>query len=94
MTIGLRRPSQIHHDTSAASVIEAIRARAEDIRRTELARLGRRWETLAPDDRLRLDALTESIVDALVRELTATLQPGAVDQAHLESVRYLFGLET
>ena len=82
-------------DASAASLIAALHARAEDIRREELSRAEGRWEALSPDDRRRVETLTESIVGALLDEPTARLQAGTDrDAAHLESARYLFGLES
>jgi glutamyl-tRNA reductase len=81
-------------DTEAASLIAALHSRAEDIRRAELSRAEGRWDALCPDDRRRVDTLTQSIVGALLDEPTARLQAGtARDAAYLESARYLFGLE-
>jgi len=77
-----------------AIAIAALHSRAEDIRRAELSRAEGRWEALSPDDRRRLETLTQSIVDALLDEPTARLQAEtARGAAHLESARYLFGLE-
>jgi glutamyl-tRNA reductase len=96
MTAGLGGPQHAQlQDTPAASLIAALHSRAEYIRREELSRAEGRWEALSPDDRRRLETLTQCIVDALLDEPTARLQDGtAQDPAYLESARYLFGLET
>src|SRR5262245_59531495 len=52
----------------ARDLIAALRGRAEAIRREELRRLDGRWDGLSADDRGRLEALTQSIVEALLRE--------------------------
>ena len=96
MTVGFREPHSVSiWDGAAESLIAALRSRAEDIRQEELSRAEGRWEALGPDDRRRLETLTQSIVGALLDEPTARLQAGmAEDAAYLESARYLFGLET
>ena len=94
-TAELGGPHRARLRETAASLIAALHARAEDIRQEELSRAEGRWEALGPDDRRRLEALTQSIVGALLDQPTARLQAGtAQDAAHLESARYLFGLET
>lgn len=81
-------------DTGAATLLAALRSRAEDIRRAELARADGHWEDLSHDDRRRLEALTRAIVGALLREPAARLGTGApAGFAHIESARFLFGLE-
>jgi glutamyl-tRNA reductase len=81
-------------DTGAASLVAALRSRAEDIRQAELARAEGCWEGLCSDDRRRLEVLTLSLVGALLDEPTALLQATTDDHAtYLESARYLFGLE-
>ena len=93
-TAGLGGPPHALLRDTAASLIAALRSRAEDIRRAELSRAEGRWEALSPDDRRRLETLTQSIVGALLDELTARLRARtARDAAYLESARYLFGLE-
>lgn len=94
-TTGLGGPDRAHiRGNDAASVIAALHSRAEDIRRAELSRAEGRWDALCPDDRRRVETLTQSIVGALLDEPTARLQEGtARDAAYLESARYLFGLE-
>lgn len=81
-------------DARAASLVAALRSRAEDIRRAELARAEGCWERMCSDDRRRLEALTLSLVGALLDQPTALLQSATgEDVLHLESARYLFGLE-
>jgi glutamyl-tRNA reductase len=83
-----------HDPGDAHDLIAALRERAEAIRREELRRLDGRWDGLGPDDRRRLDALTRSIVEALLREPTARLRAQARDGgADIESARFLFALE-
>ena len=94
MTAGLGGPQRAQVQGTAASLIAALHSRAEDIRRAELSRAEGRWEALSPDDRRRLETLTQRIVDALLDEPTARLQAGTPrDAAYLASARYLFGLE-
>jgi glutamyl-tRNA reductase len=92
-TIGLT-PHVAPHGDAARSLIAALRDRAEAIRREELARLDGRWERLGPDDRHRLELLTRSIVEALLREPTARLRAQGRDGgADIQSVSFLFDLE-
>ncbi len=78
----------------ARDLIAALRDRAEAIRREELRRLDGRWDGLCADDRRRLEALTQSIVEALLREPEARLRAEARDGgADVESARFLFALE-
>lgn len=95
MIVGLgEHPPTRLRDTSVATLIDALHSRAEEIRREELSRAEGRWEALSAEDRLRLEALTQSIVGALLDEPTSRLQAGALeDAASLRSARYLFGLE-
>jgi Glutamyl-tRNAGlu reductase, dimerisation domain len=78
------------------SGIAALHDRAEGIRRQELARLEGRWESLSDADRVRLEALTRTIVGRLLHLPTVRLQAAVEDGeglAHLESLRHLFALE-
>jgi glutamyl-tRNA reductase len=97
-TIGSTHSSVASHrhaprDPIARDVIAALRDRAEAIRREELQRLDGRWDGLRPDDRLRLELLTRAIVEALLDEPTARLRAGALDDADLDSARFLFALD-
>ena len=94
MTAGLRETATRPHDADAATVIDALHARAEAIRREELSRAEGRWEALGDGDRARIERLTRSIVGALLGEATARLRDGTAAGADaLESARYIFGLE-
>jgi glutamyl-tRNA reductase len=96
-TIGSTHSVASHRETPrdpvARDVIAALRDRAETIRREELGRLDGRWDGLRPDDRLRLELLTRAIVEALLREPTARLRAGALDDAALDSARFLIALD-
>jgi glutamyl-tRNA reductase len=95
MTVGLRETATRPHDADATTVIDALHARAEAIRREELSRAEGRWEALGDGDRARIERLTRSIVGALLGEATARLRDGTAAGADaLESARYIFGLET
>ena len=83
---------------SATPAITSLRARAEEIRQSELARLDGQWEGLSQADRDRLDALTKGIVNKLLHEPTVRVKAAAAEGdgealRHLESLRHLFGLE-
>jgi glutamyl-tRNA reductase len=83
---------------SAGPAIVSLRARAEEIRQAELARLERDWEGLSEADRERLHTLTRGIVNKLLHEPTVRVKAAAEDGngdalRHLESLRHLFGLE-
>jgi glutamyl-tRNA reductase len=83
---------------SAAPAITSLRARAEEIRQTELERLEGSWEHLSESDRARVEALTKGIVNKLLHEPTVRVRAAAEDGdgealRHLESLRHLFGLE-
>jgi glutamyl-tRNA reductase len=82
-------PTVAPHRDAARDLIAALRDRAEAIRREELRRLDGRWDGLCPDDRHRLELLTRSIVEALLREPAARLRAGDI-----ESARFLFALES
>ena len=93
-TIGFTPHVAPRRDT-ARDLIAALRDRAEAIRREELRRLDGRWDGLRPDDRRRLEALTTSIVEALLREPETRLRAEARDGgADIESARFLFALDS
>jgi len=80
----------------ADPAITALRARAEEIRRSELDRVQDEWEGLSEGDRQRLEALTGGIVNKLLHEPTVRVRAAAETSdalRHLESFRHLFGLE-
>lgn len=81
---------------SASPAIASLHARAEEIRRAELARVEAQWEDLSDADRERLEALTKGIVSKLLHEPTVRVREAAADGdalRHLESLRHLFALE-
>ena len=83
---------------NATPAITSLRARAEEIRQTELERLDGSWEHLSESDRARVEALTKGIVNKLLHEPTVRVRAAAEDGdgealRHLESLRHLFGLE-
>ena len=75
----------------AAPIVKTLRQQAEDIRQRELAKALRRLRDLDPDDRDVIDALTQSIVNALLHEPTAFLKQGA-DRSQIDTVKDLFRL--
>ena len=79
----------------AAPAITALRARAEDIRRSELARLVDEWDDLSDTDRRRLDALTRRMVTKLMHEPTVRLRAAAEagDATRVADLQHLLGLE-
>jgi glutamyl-tRNA reductase len=93
MTIGFDGGPQTRLRPTADTLVTALRARAEEIRRAELARAEARWETRSSADLRRLKGMTADLVDALVAELTGRLGHTWGDEpAHLESACYLLGL--
>ncbi|MDA1347461.1 MAG: glutamyl-tRNA reductase [Chloroflexi bacterium] len=75
----------------AAPVVKNLRQQAEDIRQRELAKALRRLRHLDADDREVVDALSQSIVNALLHEPTAFLKQKA-DKSQVETVKDLFRL--
>ena len=82
-----------HRGVAAAPGVRALWTRAEAIRQSELAEIDS--DSLSPEARAQLDAVTRSLVRKLFHEPTQRLR--ALDDRdaglrHLESLRYLFGL--
>jgi glutamyl-tRNA reductase len=80
---------------TASPAIASLHARAEEIRRAELARVAAQWEGLSDADRERLEALTKGIVGKLLHEPTVRARAAAQDGddlRYLESLRHLFAL--
>jgi glutamyl-tRNA reductase len=80
---------------AAVPTIRALRARAEEIRRTELER-GLTGLTLDPKANAAVEALTRGIVNKLLHAPLSRLreeQEGEAGLAHLEAARSLFGLD-
>jgi glutamyl-tRNA reductase len=81
--------------TATAPDVRALWARAEAIRKRELAELDNQSGGLSTEARRQLDAVTRSLVKKLLHEPTQRLR--VLDDRddglrHLESLRYLFGL--
>lgn len=74
-----------------APIVKNLRQQAEDIRQRELAKALRRLRHLDADDREVVDALSQSIVNALLHEPTAFLKQKA-DKSQVETVKDLFRL--
>jgi glutamyl-tRNA reductase len=72
--------------------ISALRAQAEAIRATELAKLG----PLPEEERRRLEAVTAQMLAKLLHEPTVRMKQAAVDgggEAYAEAIRRLFALD-
>jgi glutamyl-tRNA reductase len=76
--------------------IASLRARAEEIRLSELQRAGRRLADLSPEERRAVEAVTVQIVNKLLHDPTVRLKEaaaGADGAAYADAVRHLFGLQ-
>ncbi|MEX2237179.1 MAG: glutamyl-tRNA reductase [Dehalococcoidia bacterium] len=73
--------------------IAALRQRADQIRRQELARTISRLPSLSDDDRGKLDALTAAMMKKLLHEPIARLRDPERGRQQTAAVRYLFGLD-
>ena len=72
--------------------ITSLRARAEEIRAAELAKLGR----LSEDERRTVESVTAQILNKLLHLPTVRMKEAALaadGAAYAEAVRHLFGLE-
>jgi len=81
---------------AARATIASLHARAEAIRRVELARLDGRWDGLTEADRARIEAITRRLVSRVLDEPTARASAAADlgdPGRHLDSMRHLFGLD-
>jgi glutamyl-tRNA reductase len=80
---------------ATAPAVRALWAWAESIRQSELADIEERSNSLTPEARRQLDAVTRSLVKKLLHEPTLRLRTHHNRDdglRHLESLRYLFGL--
>ena len=79
-----------------APIIRALRARGEEIMRTELARVGSRLEDLTPDERAAVEQLAHGIVAKLLHDPIVALkersEPGT-EGAHTRLLADLLGIE-
>ncbi len=76
--------------------ITSLRALAEQIRVAELERAEGRWEGLTEADRVRLDAVTRSMLAKLLHRPTVRLKQAAADsdsELYAQAVTELFGLD-
>jgi glutamyl-tRNA reductase len=76
--------------------IASLRARAEEIRSSELERIAGRWEGLTDADRDRLDAVTRAMLNKLLHRPTVRLKELAAvgeERPYADAVSDLFGLE-
>jgi glutamyl-tRNA reductase len=75
--------------------IASLRARAEEIRLSELGRAERRLADLSPEERRAVEAVTVQIVNKLLHDPTVRLKEaaaGADGAAYADAIRHLFSL--
>jgi glutamyl-tRNA reductase len=72
--------------------IASLRQRAEAVRRAELDRTLARIPNLTAEDRRRIEAMTESLVNRLLHDPMARLREEG-NERHVEALRELFGLD-
>jgi glutamyl-tRNA reductase len=76
--------------------IVALRAKFDEIRRTELEKTLSTWKELPPDAQKRLDALTNAIMNKLLHPPTSLLKQGGQGgrtDLYIDAVRALFDLQ-
>ncbi len=73
-------------------VITALRDRAEDVRREELARTLRSLSGLGEDERERIEAMTRAIVKKMLDRPIARLKNGFDSGLYAEALQDLFGV--
>jgi len=76
----------------AQPTIAGLRQRAEAVRRAELDRTLSRIPNLTDDDRRRIEAMTESLVNRLLHDPMTRLREDG-NERHVEALRELFGLD-
>ena len=76
---------------SGEAAAQALRARFEEIRKSELQRLARKIAALEPQDRLQVDAITLGVVHALVSK-PANALVDSDDPRLVDAVVGLFGV--
>jgi glutamyl-tRNA reductase len=90
-----RRFSAWQASLGVVPAIASLRARAEEIRSAELARVEGRLERLSGPERHVVEALTAQIVNKLLHLPTVRMKEAAVTAdgvLYADAVRYLFGL--
>ncbi len=91
----VKRYAQWRTGLSVTPVITSLRELAEAVRQGEVAKAGRR-EQLTDDERERLDAVTRAVLNKLLHEPTVRAREATSSQEglrHIDSLRYLFGLD-
>jgi glutamyl-tRNA reductase len=91
----MRRFAEWRHGLAVAPTISSLRERAEEIRRTEMARIGGQLDSLSAEDLERVEALTKAIVNKLLHEPTVRARAAAQNGeglTHVEVLRHLFDL--
>jgi glutamyl-tRNA reductase len=76
--------------------IASLRARAEEVRAGELARVERRLTRLSGEERRAIEAMTVQIVNKLLHDPTVRLKEaaaGAEGAAYADAIRHLFALD-
>ena len=92
LSLAARKRREWRASLDVVPAISALRARAEEIRAAELAKL----PALPDGERERLDQVTAQIVAKLLHEPTVRMKEAAADgggEAYAAAVRRLFGLE-
>ncbi len=74
-------------------VIAALRGRADAIRARELERALKRLEGLGEEDRERIEAMTEAIVNKMLDGPIARLKSGAHRSRYVEAIEDLFNIQ-
>jgi glutamyl-tRNA reductase len=77
---------------SSAMVREALRARFDAVRRSELERLRRKFADLTEAERESVEAIVEHVVDALARVPSQALVDAPPPEA-LRAIVHLFDLQ-
>jgi glutamyl-tRNA reductase len=93
---GVREFTAWHRARSVVPLIRALRGRAEEVRRRELARARRALRDLSPEQLAAVDALTKQLTAKLLHDPTTRLRDSAAEQYDgeiAELTRYLFSLE-
>ncbi len=82
-------------DRRAKSVVNALKGRAEEIRRAELLKIESKLSHLSPEERVALEALTTSLVNKLINPSRKALKGAAGDgdvSDYLRAASELFDL--
>jgi glutamyl-tRNA reductase len=77
----------------AVPSIKALRHKAEALRLRELERSMAKLRHLAPEDRARIDALTQAITRKLLHDPIVALKREGKSKGHIDAARELFALD-